>query len=95
MDADFDPYVCLEQGDRSAAKVEVKVSHDLGDRTLVVVILLAIVIGACGVVMGLNLSRQAQLEDQATILAAKLHTTINQNARIEAALQEKENARIR
>lgn len=41
-------WVHLDQGDRSAAKITVDVKHDLGDRTLVVVILLALVIGVCG-----------------------------------------------
>lgn len=39
------------------------ISINLGGATLVVVIVLALVIGACGVVMGLNLSRQRALED--------------------------------
>ena len=48
------PFVAIEQGDRSASSVEVTVTHDLGDRTLVVVILLACVIGVCGVIIGRN-----------------------------------------
>jgi hypothetical protein len=32
--------------------------------TLVVIVLLAVVIGACGVVMGLNLSRQADMAEK-------------------------------
>lgn len=88
MQTDFDPYVMLEQGERSAARVDVRVSHDLGDRTLVVVILLAIVIGACGLVMGMNLSKQSRLDDQSREIAAKLQVQNNQNSRIEAQLQE-------
>lgn len=73
-------------GDRNA--IQVTVSHDLGDRTLVVVILLAIVIGACGVVMGMNLSKQARLDDQQREIAARIQVQNNQNSRIEAQLQE-------
>lgn len=36
---------------------------DLGRETLVIVLALTIVIGACGLIMGLNLSRQRSLED--------------------------------
>lgn len=36
---------------------------DLGGQTLVVVVLLALVIGVCGVVMGLDLSRQRDMEN--------------------------------
>ena len=75
----------LVVGDRNA--VEVRVSHDLGDRTLVVVILLACVIGACGVVMGLNLAKQDQLDTLAREIVAKQQVTNNQNARIEAELK--------
>lgn len=96
METEYDdelPPIRLSQGDRSAASFNVRVSHDLGDRTLVLVILLTIVIGLCGVVMGLNLSKQAHLDDQATTIAARLQVQNNQNARIEAQLQEMQNAR--
>lgn len=72
-------------GDRNA--LQVTVSHDLGDRTLVVVILLTIVIGACGVVMGRNLARQDAIEMQNREVLQRQNTTINQNARIEAELK--------
>lgn len=92
MGTDFDPY---EQpviiGDRNA--MQITVSHDLGDRTLVVVILLALVIGCCGVIMGLNLAKQARLDDYSREIAAKVQVQNNQNSRIEAKLQELSNER--
>jgi hypothetical protein len=45
-------------GGSSANRIDI----NLGGPTLLVVLLLATVIGACGVVMGLNLSRQQSLE---------------------------------
>lgn len=36
---------------------------ELGDRMLLILIMLATLIGACGVVMGMNMSRQKSLED--------------------------------
>lgn len=36
---------------------------ELGGMTLVVVVLLAVVIGSCGLVMGLNLSKQQRLDE--------------------------------
>lgn len=36
---------------------------ELGDRMLLVIFLMAVLIGTCGVVMGMNLSRQKTLED--------------------------------
>ncbi len=89
---DYDPIVRLAQGDGSAARIDVRVSHDLGDRTLVVVVLLAIVIGACGLIMGLNLSKQARLDDASREIAAKLQVQNNQNSRIEAKLEEMKHA---
>jgi hypothetical protein len=47
----------------SSGSSVVQVRMDLGGATLVVVAVLALVIGACGVVMGMNLSRQRELED--------------------------------
>lgn len=85
-----DSLVSSTQGDRSALKVVV--SHDLGDRTLVVVILLAAIIGACGLVMGLNLSKQAMQEQYMRDVAAKLQINTNHTLTIEAeikALKEK------
>jgi len=37
---------------------------ELGKETLTIIVILAIVIGACGLVMGLNLSRQKEMEDR-------------------------------
>lgn len=78
-------------GDRNL--IQVTVSHDLGDRTIVVVAVLATIIGACGVVMGLNLSKQSRLDAQAAILEARIQVQNNQNSRIEAQLQEIRNER--
>lgn len=54
--------VTSTQGDRSALKVVVQ--HDLGDRTLVVVILLAALLGMCGVVIGMDLSERRTNNDR-------------------------------
>jgi hypothetical protein len=40
-----------------------RIELGLGRETLVIVLALTLVIGACGVIMGLNLSRQQTLED--------------------------------
>lgn len=45
---------------KSSAPIQ-QVRIDLGSATVAIVVSLMIVIGACGVVMGLNLSRQQQL----------------------------------
>jgi hypothetical protein len=42
---------------------QINVNTNLGPATLIVVCVLAATIGACGVVMGLNLSKQAQMDD--------------------------------
>ncbi len=81
----------LRIGDRNA--IQVTVSHDLGDRTLVVVILLALVIGTCGVIMGLNLSKQARLDSDLSVMSARVQVQNNQNSRIEAKLEELSNER--
>lgn len=85
---DYDP-TQITMGDRNL--IQVSVSHDLGDRTLVLVVLLTIVIGACGVVMGLNLSKQEHLDNLAREVAAKVQIQNNQNSRIEAKLEEMSN----
>ncbi len=85
-----DAGIVQRAGDRS--NLSIRVSHDLGDRTLVVVILLAIVIGACGLIMGLNLSKQARLDDASREIAAKLQVQNNQDSRIEAKLEEMKHA---
>lgn len=78
MDTEFEPpYVHLAQGDRSAASVDVRVSHDLGDRTLVVVILLAAIIGACGVVIGLDLAERQLQSQYMRDVAVKLQINTN------------------
>ena len=40
-----------------------EIKMDLGAPTLIAVAALTLVVGACGVIMGLNLSRQRELED--------------------------------
>ncbi len=79
-------WVHNEQGEGSAFTSRITISHDLGDRTLVVVILLTLVIATCGVIMGLNLSKQDRLDAMTRELAAKQQIQLNQNSRIEAAL---------
>jgi hypothetical protein len=61
MESELDepPFVHLAQGDRSAASVRVTVSHDLGDRTIVVMLLLGLVIAVCAWRIALD---QAQTE---------------------------------
>lgn len=80
-------WVHSTQGDRSALEVRVTVNHDLGDRTLVLVIVLSVVLFACGAIMGLNLAKQDQLDTLGRETLAKVQTTNNQNARIEAELK--------
>lgn len=97
MDTDLEPpeppFVHLTQGERSNSRVEIRVSHDLGDRTLVVVILLTCVIGACGVVMGRNMARQDVQEVYARDLATKYQLNTNHVRDLEAALKEMQNER--
>lgn len=59
---DEPPFVHSTQGDRSSLQVIVR--HDLGDRTLVVVLLLAAIIGCCGVVIGMDLSERRSNNDR-------------------------------
>lgn len=92
MGADTDDYPRdyprpLVVGDRNA--VEIHVSHDLGDRTLVVVILLACVIGACGVAMGMNLAKQDMQAQYMRDVAAKLQINTNHVMALESAQKEK------
>lgn len=78
MDSEpLDYPISIEQGERSAARVQVTVSHDLGDRTLVVVILLAAIIGACGVVIGLDLSERQLQSQYMRDVAVKLQINTN------------------
>jgi len=51
------------RGGGNIANVPVTVTVSLGRETLVLVALFAVIVGACGVVMGLNLSRQKDMED--------------------------------
>jgi outer membrane murein-binding lipoprotein Lpp len=81
---EFDPYAVIV-GDRNA--LQVNVSHDLGDRTLVVVILLALVIGACGVAMGLNLAKQDQLGAYTRDLATQYQLNKNHVMELEKTLE--------
>lgn len=85
MGPEFDPYAVIV-GDRNA--LQVNVSHDLGDRTLVVVILLALVIGACGVIMGLNLAKQDQLGRYTRDLATQYQIQTNHVRDLEAQVKE-------
>lgn len=70
-------FVHNTQGEGSAASIRVNVSHDLGDRTLVVVILLAAIIGTCGVVMGMNLAKQDMQSQYMRDVAVKLQINTN------------------
>lgn len=92
MDNTEPAWVHNVQGERSASNIKVVVSHDLGDRTLIVVILLAVVIGACGVVMGMNLAKQDMQSQYMRDVAAKQQVMINHMKDVETKL-EKSNAR--
>jgi len=85
--ADEPPFVHM-QGDRSAFSSRITVSHDLGDRTLVVVILLAAIIGACGVVMGMNLAKQDMQEQYVRDVAVKQQLMINHVKDMETQLEK-------
>lgn len=80
------PFVHNTQGPRSAFQMRVDVSHDLGDRTLILVVLLAVVIGFCGVTMGLNFAKQDALDDRARDLATKYQLMTNHTRDLEAHL---------
>lgn len=90
MVTDYDEFPTQRAGDRS--NLSIVVSHDLGDRTLVVVILLAIVIGACGLVMGMNLSKQNMQEQYLRDVAVKLQVNTNHVNELESLVKEKRNA---
>jgi|HubBroStandDraft_4_1064222.scaffolds.fasta_scaffold932475_2 hypothetical protein len=51
----------VRQSDGSIANVT-RVNVELGSATIAIVISLMIIIAACGVVMGLNLSKQAEMD---------------------------------
>lgn len=99
MDADYDPpldtsrpMIHSTQGDRSASEITVTVSHDLGDRTVVILLIVACALALCGWRIG---------QDQATAefngqylrdLAVKDQVKINHVDELDkhvAALQEK------
>lgn len=86
MDDELEPPFVHLTGDRNA--LQVIVSHDLGDRTLVVVILLAIVIGACGLVMGMNLAKQDMQSQYMRDVAAKQQVMINHMKDVETKLEK-------
>lgn len=91
METEYDepskPFV--SQGDRSNSYIEVRVSHDLGDRTLVVVILLAAIIGLCGVVIGNDVAERRMQTQYMLELSTKMQIAINHKV----AIEEKEHAR--
>ncbi len=76
MDAE-PAWVHNEQGERSAFSSQITVSHDLGDRTLVVVILLAVVIGICGAVIGMDLAERRMQSQYMRDVAVKLQINTN------------------
>lgn len=91
------PFVSIEQEGRNAITMQVKVSHDLGDRTLVVVILLACIIGVCGVVIGQHNARDDMLGQYMRDNAAKLQINTNHTMEVEKQIgilqaKEKSNA---
>lgn len=56
------PHAVTQAPDRGASANNINISTNLGPATLIVVCVLAAIIGACGLVMGLNLSKQAQMD---------------------------------
>lgn len=56
------PHAVTQTPDRGASANNINVNTNLGPATLIVVCVLAAIIGACGLVMGLNLSKQAQMD---------------------------------
>ncbi len=61
--ANESPHAIHTRASENAHQQIVHNKSDLGPATLVVISLLALMIGVCGVIMGLNLSRQRELED--------------------------------
>ncbi len=90
MDDEEPAFVHNTQGDRSL--MQVTVSHDLGDRTLVVVILLAAIIGLCGVVMGMNLAKQDMQSQYMRDVAVKLQINTNHVNELESLVKERNSA---
>jgi mRNA-degrading endonuclease toxin of MazEF toxin-antitoxin module len=88
MDTDEPPFVHLTQGARSASVIRSEIKHDLGDRTLVVVILLAIVIGACGYEIGLSNARLDMQSQYMNDVAAKQQIMINHMKDVETKLEK-------
>jgi hypothetical protein len=56
------PHAVTQAPDRGGSANNINVNTNLGPATLIVVCVLAAIIGACGLVMGLNLSKQAQMD---------------------------------
>ena len=81
------PFVHNEQGERSAFSSHITVSHDLGDRTLVVVILLAIVIGCCGVAIGHYTAATEMQGQYMRDVAAKLQINTNHTMEVEKQIE--------
>jgi hypothetical protein len=79
-----------KQGERSAASIKVTVSHDLGDRTLVVVVLLACVIGVCGWKIGHYTAATEMNGQYMRDVATKLQINTNHVTELER-LVDKEN----
>lgn len=91
MDDNYEPpFVHNTQGERSA--LSINVSHDLGDRTLVVVILLALVIGVCGWKIGQDTAAYDMQGQYMRDVAAKQQVMINHMKDVETTL-EKSHAR--
>lgn len=93
MDSELEPaFVHNTQGERSAASIRVTISHDLGDRTLVVVILLACVIGVCGWQIG-QYQAETHLNGQyMRDVAVKLQVNTNHVNELESLVKEKDRA---
>jgi uncharacterized protein HemX len=87
------PQECVDKSQTPSAGSSanhIEISTNLGAATLIVVSVLAAVIGACGVVMGLNLSEQAAMKRESQFQAATLEREFERNT----ASQEKEVERL-
>lgn len=87
--APSEPRSLVCQGDRSNAYVEVKVSHDLGDRTAILLLMLGLVIAAGTYQIGLDHAERQQQSRYMLELSTKMQIAINHKV----AQEEKEDAK--
>lgn len=76
----------VDAGDDSIVYQRLDVKHGLDDRTLIVVLILATIIGINGVVMGMNLANQSMQAQYTRDLAVKYQVNTNHVGEVEKDL---------